>query len=472
MSPHVVVIGGGFAGLRAAVGLADAGIRVTLVESRAGLGGRARSFEDPASGEVIDNGQHLFLAGYRQTIQFLTRLGTAERLVFQDRLRVSFVRPGGKRSLLSCPAAPSPWHLLVGLMRMSGFSVSDKLGLWRIYRSIRNTSAVRGELVEPRTESSFDKPVLSGVEALRMTGDLDDLTVEEWLTQMGQSERSRETFWRPLAIATLNEDPAKASALGLVSVLKTLLFAPWSHARLGLPAVGLSQLYADAAQRILQEQRGTVLLNSPVDRFEVEESRVSAVVLANGERLRAHAFVSAVPPQVLCRLLPASLIEGTAAFRSLKEFRTSPIVSMNLWLDQVITEDGFVGFTGTRIVQWLFRKPTHVSIILSAAHGLIDRPNPELVEAALADLKDCFPGAREAKLLRSQVVREREATVSLTVGTQRLRPGPRTCLSNLFLAGDWTATGLPATIESAVASGHTAANTVLKWLQSPLDSMV
>lgn len=439
----VVVIGGGFAGLRAAVGLADAGIRVTLVESRAGLGGRARSFEDPASGEIIDNGQHLFLAGYRQTIQFLGRLGTAERLVFQDRLRVSFLRPGGKRSLLICPAAPAPWHLVLGLCRLGSLSLADKISLGRVARAVSRFSA-------------------DGKNAV----DLDQLSVEKWLTQMGQSERSRKTFWRPLAIATLNEDPAKASALGLVSVLKTLLFAPWSHARLGLPAVGLSQLYADAAQKILQEQKGTVLLNSPVDRFEVEESRVSAVVLANGQRLHASAFVSALPPHVLCRLLPTSLIERDAAFRSLKEFRTSPIVSMNFWFDRPITEDGFVGFTGTRIVQWLFRKPTHVSLILSAAHGLIDRPNPELVEAALADLKDCFPGAREARILRSQVVREREATVSLTVDTHRIRPGPVTSISNLFLAGDWTATGLPATIESAVASGHTAANTVLKWLAS------
>ena len=194
---HVVVLGGGFAGLRAAVSLADAGRRVTVLESRNSLGGRARSFTDPATGEVVDNGQHLFLGGYHRTLAFLDRLGTRDKIVFQKRLQVRFAEPGGAGCTLDCPPLPAPWHLVGGLMGLRGIPLPDKLRLFWIWTSLRGREA-------PEAISNGE-------------------TVEQWLAQLGQGEKSRRIFWDPLTIAALNEDPKKASAVGLKRVLKTMM---------------------------------------------------------------------------------------------------------------------------------------------------------------------------------------------------------------------------------------------------------
>lgn len=436
----VVVLGGGFAGLAAAVTLSDAGVRVTVLEGRTGLGGRARSFVDPATGEVVDNGQHLFLGGYRETLQFLDRLGTRKYLLLQDRLQVSFVEPGGRVSRLDCPALPAPWHLWIGVARLSTLSWKDKLAVRRVAR----------KMADGNRES-----------------------VEEWLTRLGQSPRSRKAFWYPLAIAALNEDPSVASAAGLVSVLRVLLTGSWRDSRLGMAAVGLSDLYTTAARRIVEEKGGHVRVNSPVAALEMQDSRVTGVRLASGTVLTADAVVSSLPPAALSRILPESAIAGDPALSNLKRFTSSPILSVNLWLDQPVTDALFVGLIGTRF-HWLFNKAeilrragieaNYVTLILSAAHRFLDQSNEALVATAMEDLRSCFPRVKQAELIRSQVVREREATVSLTADVEPLRPwpGPTENFSNLFLAGDWTATGLPATIESAVASGRTCAQAFLQ----------
>ena len=268
MTPHVIVIGGGFAGLRAAVTLADSKVRVTVLESRASLGGRARSFLDPATGQIIDNGQHLFLAGYHETVEFLKRLGTDQYLIFQDRLQVAFVEPGGSVRILDCPKAPAPLHLLLGIARFSSLSGRDKLSFFRVLRAVAAKTSPE---------------------------ELDTQTVEEWLTQCGQSAQSRSAFWTPLAIATLNEDPTRASAVGFVSVLQTLLLAPWSDARLGMACVGLSELYGAAAKGVVEQEGGQVLLNRPVAEIQIQGSRATGVRLADGSCLEADAVVSAVP---------------------------------------------------------------------------------------------------------------------------------------------------------------------------------
>ena len=207
----------------------------------------------------------------------------------------------------------------------------------------------------------------------------------------------------------------------------------------------------------------------------MEDSRVVGVRWADGTTMSADAVVSAVPPSALSRLLNPTILAGDPVLSGLKRFGSSPIISINLWLDRPVTQDLFVGFVGTRI-QWLFNKPailaraglkTHyMTLILSAAEVYLDQTNEDLVRMALEDLTVCFPRARSIRLIRSQVVREREATVSLTVGMERYRPGPATSLANFTLAGDWTATGLPATIESAVVSGRRSAQQVLKGLVS------
>lgn len=441
--PRVAVIGGGFAGLKAAVDLADAGVAVTVAEARGCLGGRARSFIDPATSEVVDNGQHLFLAGYEETLRFLERLGTRGRVVFQERLRVSFAEPGGKICTLDCPPVAAPWHVVLGLARMGGLSLRDKLLFGRVAGRMRNACGQ---------------------------------SAQEWLTQRGQSERARRRFWNPLILATLNEDPSRASAEGLLAVLRILWMSPWPCARLGVASVGLSALYTLQAEQIIEERGGQVLLNRPVVGLEMAGSRVVAVRFADGGSQEVDAVISTLSPSALARLLPA-LRQTQALQAALAHFTHSPIVSVNLWLDRPVTDHLFVGLLGRRF-HWLFNKPAilrpagievrYVSLIRSAAHGFIDQPNAALVEMAMEDLRGCFPTVRGAGLVRSQVVREREATVSLTVAAEQVRPGPKAGIENFFLAGDWTATGLPATIESAVVSGGRAAQVALAMLRSGL----
>ncbi len=454
----VVVIGGGFAGLRAAVALADAGVPVTVLESRVGLGGRARSFTDPASGEVVDNGQHLFLAGYDRTLAFLERLGTRDRLLFQDHLRVGFVEPGGRTTVLDCPPVPAPWHLFLGISRLPGFGWRERLGWWALSNSVRRSSVRRTE----------------GASGTSGRGE----TVEEWLERMGQGSRSRTRFWNPLAVAVLNEDPSRASVAGLQQVLGTMMFRPRGCSRLGMASVGLSDLYTEQARRTIEGRGGRVLLNRPAAGLLFERGRVTGVTLPDGTRVEAAAVVSAVPPSVLLRLLPEGAGEAAGLRGILARFHSSPIVSVNLWLDRPVCEEAFVALLGTRF-QWLFNKAgilrasreqaSYVSLILSAAHEEVGLSNEALIQSALEDLRRCFPAAAGAGLVRAQVVREREATVSLTVGLERLRPGAETGLEGLFLAGDWTATGLPATVESAVVSGEKASAAALKWLASSTD---
>ncbi len=440
MPRHAVVLGGGFAGLRAAVSLADAGVRVTVLESRNGLGGRARSFTDPSSGEVMDNGQHLFLAGYHRTLAFLERLGTRDRVVFQDHLRVRFLEPGGRGRLLDCPPLPAPWHLIVGLLGLRGIPLRDKLCWVRLRNELKGNGG---------------------------TGE----TVDQWLARMGQGDRSRKLFWDPLTIAALNEDPRKASAVGLQRVLRTMMGEPWANARLGMSAVGLSDLYAEQSRRIIDGKGGQVHLNRPAAGLEIENGRVGAVRLADGSRIEADAVISSVPPPALLRLLPESAPVCAELRQSLGRFQSSPILSVNLWLNRPPTEELFVALIGCRF-QWLFNKQAilklagisagYVALIISAAADYLDRPNEELVRMAVEDLQCCFPAAGRLNPSRSQVVRERDATVSLTPETERIRPSPKSPLQNLFLAGDWTATGLPATLESAVVSGESAASAVLQ----------
>lgn len=447
MKIRVAVVGGGFAGLRAAVSLAQAGLQVTVIEGRAGLGGRARSFADPATGEVVDNGQHLLMGGYRRTLAFLEELGTRGRVLFQSHLRVSFVRPGGGVATLDCPAAPAPWHLILGMLRLKGIPVREKWRLRRVLADLRSSQSARHLVTEDRGE-----------------------TVSEWLERLGQGKRSREFFWDPLTVAALNERPEVACAVGLKRVLQTLMLEPWPNARLGMATVGLTELYAAQARQRIERGGGSVRLNQTVTGLELREGRFEGVRLADGSLLEADAVICAVPPSSLRSILPEEAADGR-----LREFlrcaQSSAIISVNLWLDRPVTEDLFVALVGCRF-QWLFNKAAilrfagvqagYVSLIMSAAHDFIGCTHEELTRMAAEELRACFPGAAGFQVRRGQVVREREATVSLTVEAERSRPGNRTRVENLFLAGDWTATGLPATIESAVVSGELAAHALLQ----------
>jgi squalene-associated FAD-dependent desaturase len=376
---------------------------------------------------------------YRHTISFLKKIGTLDRLRFQTTPRVDFLDRNYGLTSFDCPDLPAPMNVLAGLFKLKGLTAGDKLRALKIGKAIRAPQ--------------------NGVER-------NHLTVTEWLTSLKQSDRIKERFWYPMAVATLNENPEIASARMLKVVLKEAFGGDRANANIGISTVGLSDLYTNAAREFIESRGGCVETNAPVKSIVIEDGRALALALKDGRTLEADYFISAVTPQAFIKLLPDRLAANE--FAQVARLETSPIISINLWFDRSVTDREFAGLLGTR-VQWLFNKAkisaaasgsNQIAIIISAARDFVGMTKEALVEMAVSELGELIPESRNAKVLHSVVVKEREATLSHTVESDLLRPGARTSVPNLILAGDWTDTGLPATIESAVLSGNTAADCV------------
>jgi squalene-associated FAD-dependent desaturase len=436
----VIVIGGGFAGLAAGVALAERGYRVTVLEKRSRLGGRASSFVDSATGEVLDNGQHVFLRSYRATIRFLTTIGTLDQLIFQPRLSLDVVGPGGARTRLTAAPLPAPWHMAVGLMRASGLPwETRRKGLelgWHLWR--------------------------------RGADDADGLTVTEWLDRHQQPADIRNRLWHPLAIATLNETPDMAAAAPFAAVLSNAFFQRASWSAIGIPRTGLGSLYTDAAQAFIEQRGGRILTGQAAAGLRVARGRVTDVVLSDGAVLPASWFVSAVPYVNLPEVLSAEVQLGHIQFLAAQGLVSSPIMSLYAWFDRPVLDQPFVGLDGATW-QWAFDRRAllghpvgdgHIALVMSAAHAHLTRSTDDLVGLALRELGERFPASRQAVLRHRVLIKEPHATFSPRVGSERSRPDHRTPLQNLLLAGDWTRTGLPGSIEGAVLSGYRCAELI------------
>ena len=414
---------------------------VRLLEQKPYLGGRARSFHYPATGSVVDNGQHILMGCYHATIRFLSTIGTLDRIRFQKRLAIHFLDRDGRLTALECPGLPSPWHLLLGVLASGSFSFKEKLEVLRFGSSLQRSKSA---------PAAAEK-----------------LSVREWLTQCGQSERVQRNFWDLLCIAALNEDPAVAGAPLFERVLRLALFTSPQDSRLGVPAVGLSDLYVDAAAAYIRARGGRVDCGRSVSAVLLSQGRCRGARLSRGEEIEAECVLSAVPSFQLAGMLPGDLLCQEPFFAGVLSLRPAPIISINLWFERAITELEVVGLRGSTM-QWLFNRgkilgtgEPYVSLVLSGAHQHLARHKEELLSTALLELGDLFPLSRTVQLCHSLIIKERFATFSPTWEAERLRPAARTPVRGLYLAGDWTDTGLPATIEGAVQSGYKAARAIL-----------
>jgi zeta-carotene desaturase len=452
----IIVIGAGFAGLSAAVRLAAAGRRVLVLEARGRLGGRATAFTDRETGYRVDNGQHVLAGCYHETFRFLDAIGARDRVALQESLDVAFIDRDGRRSRLRCPRLPAPWHLAAGVARWNGVGWRDRLPLARLSRALKP-----GAPPPPAGE-----------------------TVAAWLARLGQTPRMIHMLWEPLAVAALNQATDQALAATFVRVLAQMFTGATQDAALGMTATPLDEMYAEPARAFVEAHGGEVRVNA-LARVAVRGGRVEGVTVRGEALSTASAVVAAVPwfglpglfqdpDGTLAPLVAAA--SGTAA---------SPIVTVNLWLDRQVLPDAFVGLPG-RTMQWVFdtsqirrtlpgpgpapsRAPSpacHLSLVSSGAEAVLRQSNDELIALAWRELTEAVPEARDAGLTRATVVREPQASFSLAPG-QPTRPGTRTAVSGLFLAGDWVDTGLPATIESAVVSGHRAADDILSGRIQP-----
>lgn len=443
--PRVLIIGGGFAGLAAGVELAECGVPVLLLERRAFLGGRAYSFTDKTTGDTIDNGQHLMMGCYHATLDFLSRVGARDKLKFQANPQVDFLSATTGHARFKCPALPAPLHLLAGLARLETIGWQDRLKALRVGLELRRLNGKRARLAE--------------------------ISVREWLTELGQTARMQARFWDLVALATLNEQPEIASADMFARVLEEAFLRTKEDSQMVISRVGLSDLYTHDAQAFIEARGGQVRLNAEVARIEFAGGRAAAAVLRNGERIEAETIISAVPYFALRRMIAPAIVAASPSFRYLHQFKSAPIVSINLWYNEPVTDLEFVGLLDARI-EWVFNKNAiagemnkrrqHLALVISGAHRVATKSKEELIGLAVDEMKRFFPAARRQPPTHAFVVREQDATISHTPGTARLRPTQQTEFENFFLAGDWTDTGLPATIESAVQSGQQAARAILQ----------
>ncbi len=441
----VVIAGGGISGLAAGVFLSRRGIPVVLCEQKLFAGGRAYSFPDQRSAEAVDNGQHVMIAGYDATMRFLDVIGTRRRVRVQRKPRLLFHHPERGFCAVTLPPLPPPFHLAAGILRSNLLGTANRLRLLRAGFALLHAGR------------SHENPLRS-------------LTIQQWLDETGQNEETSSSFWEPLAIAIMNEHCSTASALLFVRSLRKAFLEDRRSAAFAVPEVGLSQLFVDPAIEYIARHGGRVLLGRGVAGVLEEGGFATGVALEDGTVLDARAVILAVPPYRLREVLPESLRNG-GFLSGVEQFLYSPILSLHLWFaEDFMGSEDIVGIIGRRL-QWIFNRRSiapssdgnsrklaggYVCGVISAAQRFIGLSNDELVAIALEDLRSVY-GEGLPEPISSLVIRERRATFSSSPATEMLRPGPKTPLPNLFLAGDWTSTGYPATIEGAVISAERCA---------------
>jgi squalene-associated FAD-dependent desaturase len=423
-----LVIGGGLAGLAAASALAANGHRVTVLESRNRLGGRAGSFADVATGQVIDACQHVSMGCCTNFDHFCRTIGVDHLLAPQPTLY--FMTPDRRVSRFRADRLPAPFHLARAFATAHYLTGIEKLriawGLWRLMR-------------EP---ADADPPF------------------GEWLLAHRQTRRTINRFWGVVLVSALNES---VDRIGLRYARKVFRDGFMTHRRgfeVSVPAVPLARLYGEEMARWFAQHGVEVRLNEAVRTLDIADGRVRSVQLRGGETISADVYVSAVPFDRLLDLLPSEIVDREPNFANLKRLEVSPITSVHLWFDRPIMELPHVVLVDC-LGQWVFnRGEGYIQVVVSAARSLRGLGNDEIQRQIVEELRLLFPGS--AKLLRGRVVTEHAATFSAVSGVDRWRPGPESPIANLFVAGDWTATGWPATMEGAVRSGYRAAEAVLQ----------
>ena len=450
-----VIIGGGCAGFAAATALVEAGARVLVVEARPGLGGRATAFTDPETGERIDNGQHILMGCYTETLAFLDRIGAADRVRWQTGLKLTMIDRAGHQSVLALPALPSPLHFLAGVLAWDALNWRERFSVLRIGSLINQAKAASASAFASASAASSGSAFAPS--ALRR--DRLGLSVRAWLEQNGQAPRLCELFWEPLALAALNQSIDQADASNFMLVLERVFGPDPASAALVLPAVPLDELYAEPARAWLLDRGSEVRVNAPA-KAVIEGRRVRGVRVRD-EMIEAPLVISTVPWfgfRALFDEVPAGLEQTVADAAALASL---PIVTVNLWFDSAVMQEPLVGLPG-RNFQWIFDRRaivggdrSHLSLISSGAEAIVSQTNDELAATALREVREALPAARSATLRKSLAVREKRSTFSLAPDAPP-RPDTQTAVEGLLLAGDWIETGLPATIESAVISGHRA----------------
>jgi squalene-associated FAD-dependent desaturase len=444
VSPRTVVVGGGLAGLTAALGLADRGDDVLLLEVKPRLGGLTSSFtRASAVGELeVDTGQHVFLRCCTEYLALLERLGVRDRVTLQDRLTIPIARPrpGGEpeTAVLRRTGLPAPAHLATALLGYRLLPPADRI------RAAAAALALRR--VDPASPAT------------------DRQSFGSWLAAHGQREEAVTALWDLIGVAALNS-PADSASLALAATVFTIgLLTDAGAADIGWSSVPLQELHGRAGERALTAAGASVRTGVRVTSLERSGDRWTLGTREGADRYGeevADRVVLAVPPAAAEELAPAGSVPLEPGWGT--RLGAVPIVNVHVVYDRPVLEGPFLAAVGSP-VQWVFdrtapsgcREGQYVAVSLSAAQELISLPAADVLARVLPALADVLPAARGARVLESFVTRERQATFDPAPGQAANRPGNRTAAPGLVLAGTWTDTGWPATMEGAVRSGNAA----------------
>ena len=482
--PTVAVAGGGLAGLTAACALSDTGFRVTLFEKRPFLGGRASSWEHPGTGEVVDNCQHVLFRTCTNLMEFYDRIGVADQIRWYDEM--TFIEPGGRISVMKSSPLPAPLHTALSFLRFKFLNAADKFSIARALVPLTLTA-------QPDTGQSF----------------------QHWLDHHGQTKRAIDRFWRPILVSALSEDLDLISISAAAQVVRESMKSPAAR-QMGVPTVPLTDLYS-AAGDYIRARGGVLHFRRPLETFAADSSQVRLRLRRQEENRELNPeqpfdyLILALPFDALDRVLPEA--PGSAPVREkLSHFKTAPITGIHLWFDRQISDLDHAVLLD-RTIQWMFHKSrlqpmrsqspaaerrknaahgasrggsaekqelalegrknidatddapmngSYIELVVSSSKTLIDKSRAEIVDLALKEVREFFPAAREANLVKSTVIKELNATYSPRPGIDAYRPAAATAWPRVFLAGDWTATGWPATMEGAVRSGYLAAQALAR----------
>ncbi len=467
-SQSVLVIGGGLAGLSSAVALAEAGLHVRLLEKRPHLGGRATSYTLP-DGSEVDNCQHVTLGCCTNLADFYRRVGAQGRIRFYGRLY--FVDARGRRSTMEASPLPPPLHMAPSFLLFDALTFPDKRGIARALVTIARASG------RPRNR--------------------DSISMLDWLHREEQTPAAIKRFWRVVLVSALDEELERTDARYGIEVFWKGFLANRKGYEVGIPSVPLGELYEGCREAVVK-QGGEVRERCGVREIRVRKNRFDCATLDDGSQLEADACIAAVTHDVLPGLLPREMSGSGSPLEGLRHIKTSPITGVHLWFDRTVMAEPFLTLLD-HTTQWVFNKTLlyataetdgsnarpidqsieilgnggpresgqYLQLVISASYDLVPRSRQEIIDLCLRELREVLPATREARLLKATVIKEIHATFSPEPGVDQWRPGQKTSVRNLFLAGDWTQTGWPSTMEGAVRSGYLAAEALLESFGAP-----
>ncbi len=442
----VTVIGGGVAGMSAACALSEAGFRVQLVERRGYLGGRASSYVHPGVGEVIDNCQHVLFGCCTNLIGFYRRTGVAGKIHWTREM--TMIEPGGRRSPLGPSLLPAPLHGLPRLLAAGAFTLADKFALARAFSA----------LLRPVPHNSTE-------------------SLGAWLRRNGQTQGALDRFWRLVIASALNADIDAIALPYAAKVIRELFMNSAEAGSMGMSTVPLSDLY-DGAAEFLAQHDSHVLLNMSVESAQFNPANAQWTVATSAGNVQSDYLVLALPFEATAKLLPhmppADGAQNLA--RQIEHHQHWPICSVHLWFDRAITTLDHAVLLD-REIHWMYNKSllqpwrrlkgSYLELVVSASRSFAALSREQAIAQSVSELAEFFPAVASAKLEKAALVKEVRATFGVPPGIDAARPTAISPWPNCFLAGDWTATGWPSTMESAARSGHLAAEALCRAAGAP-----